>query len=38
MDNGWVLFGYAVTYGAITLYAIRIVVRTRRMKRNAEGG
>ena len=35
MANGWVLFGYLVTYGAITLYALFLVARIRRARRRA---
>ena len=29
MGDGWVIFGYAVTYAAIGLYVARLVIRTR---------
>ena len=37
MGNGWVLFGYLVTYGSLTLYVLSLFVRIRRARRQASG-
>ncbi len=36
MGNGWVLFGYAMTYGTIAAYVALIVVRTRTLRRRLD--
>lgn len=36
MSDGWVIFGYSVVYGFMILYAISLVMRTRRVKRRME--
>ncbi len=34
--EGWVLFGYSVTYGVLSAYVIRLVVRIGTLRRQAE--
>ena len=34
--ESWVLFGYIVTYGVLGAYVIRLIVRTRMLRRQAE--
>lgn len=36
MSDGWVIFGYAVVYGFMILYAISLVMRTQRVRRRME--
>lgn len=36
MGNGWVVFGYVVTYGAIGLYVARLIIRGRSLRLTAQ--
>ena len=36
MGNGWVVFGYVVTYGALGLYMVRLVIRARSLRLTAQ--
>ena len=33
MGEGWVIFGYVVTYGTIAAYLVSIIARTRSLER-----
>ena len=35
MGNGWVVFGYAVAYGALGLYVVRLIIRARSLRLTA---
>lgn len=34
MSDGWVIFGYAVTYGILAAYAARLLFRIRYLRRS----
>lgn len=36
-DWGWVVFAYVVVYGTLFAYALSLVHRTRRARREVEG-
>ncbi len=34
MGNGWVVFGYVVTYGGVAAYVIWMMLRVRTLRRS----